>query len=506
MELFFTALLGLLNFKILPLMALGIVIGLIFGCIPGLTATMAVALILPMTYGMETVSGMSFLVALYVGGISGGLISAILLNIPGTPASIATCFDGNPMAKRGQAGRALAIGIFASLVGGVIGNVILIFLSPPLAALAIRFSPYEYFAVGCFAITVLATLSSGSFIKGLLSGCLGMFASMFGMAPVDGVLRFTFGFEFMNAGFAFLPAMLGAFALSEIFKDFADDTYRERATVKVTDLGESKIDWPDLFRQKFNFLRSGLLGTLIGILPGIGGTTASIIAYSEAKRASKTPEKFGTGISDGLVASETSNNACVGGAMVTMITLGIPGDVVTAILLGGLMIHSVQPGPLLMITNPEVVYGLFAALFLSNILFFVIEYSGVRLFTQVLRVQKYFLYPIIVTMCLIGSYVNNNTMFEVFTMLLFGLIGYLIIKFGYSLPCLVIGFVLGGMIETNFLRAMMFDQGDLTPFLTRPFSLVFLVLTALSIFFAWRRERKASERKNAVNTAAADES
>jgi putative tricarboxylic transport membrane protein len=188
--------------------------------------------------------------------------------------------------------------------------------------------------------------------------------------------------------------------------------------------------------------------------------------------------------------------------MVTMITLGIPGDVVTAILLGGLMIHSVQPGPLLMITNPEVVYGLFAALFLSNILFFVIEYSGVRLFTQVLRVQKYFLYPIIITMCLIGSYVNNNSMFEVFTMLLFGLIGYLMIKFGYSLPCLVIGFVLGGMIETNFLRAMMFDNGDLTPFLTRPFSLVFLVLTVLSIFFAGRRERKASARESLTDTTA----
>ncbi len=493
MELFFSSLLGLLSLKVFPLMVLGIIVGLIFGCIPGLTATMAVALILPMTYGMETVTGMSFLIALYVGGISGGLISAILLNIPGTPSSIATCFDGNPMTKKGEAGRALATGIFASFVGGVIGNLVLIFLAPPLSEFAISFGPYEYCAIGCFAVTVLASLASGSFIKGIITGCLGMFVSTFGMAPVDGVFRFTFGFEAMNGGFSFLPVLLGAFALSDIFREFADDIFRDRASIKVKNLGKYTVDLRDMARQWGNFLRSSLLGTFIGILPGIGGSTASILAYSEARRASKTPEKFGTGISEGVVASESANNGMVGGALVTLITLGIPGDTTTAILLGGLMIHSVQPGPLLMMNHPEIVYGIFAALFLSNILFFVIEYSGIRLFTKVLNVPKYMLFPLIIVMCVVGSYANNNVMFDVYTMLLFGFLGYLMSRFGFSLPCFVIGFILGPMIETNYQRAMMFGDGDLTPFFTRPVAAVFMVFCVLSMYVSWRRERKAAK-------------
>ena len=496
-EQFITALGALLTIKVFPLMVIGIVVGLIFGSIPGLTATMAVALILPMTYGMETVTGMSFLIALYVGGISGGLISAILLNIPGTPSSIATCFDGTPMTRKGEAGRALATGIFASFVGGMVGNLVLIFLAPPVANFAINLGAFEYFSIGVFAITVLASLASGSLLKGLIAGSIGMFASTFGMAPVDGVKRFTFGFEIMDAGFAFLPVLLGAFALSDIFKEFADNTFRDRASVKTNVIGKYTVDLRDMGRQWVNFLRSSLLGTFIGILPGIGGSTASILAYSEARRASKTPEKFGTGISDGLVASEASNNGMVGGALCTLITLGIPGDSTTAILLGGLMIHSVQPGPLLMMTNPEVVYGIFAALFLSNILFFVIEYSGIRLFTKILNVPKYLLFPVILVMCVIGSYANNNVMFDVYTMIGFGFLGFFMSRYGYSMPCFVIGFILGPMIETNYQRALMFSKGDLTPFITKPISAFFLAVAALSIGASLWREHKQA-RKGAV--------
>ncbi len=498
MDMFFTALAGLFTLKVFPLMVLGIIVGLLFGSVPGLTATMAVALILPMTYGMETVTGMSFLIALYVGGISGGLISAILLNIPGTPSSIATCFDGNPMTKKGEAGKALATGIFASLVGGMVGNLVLIFLAPPLSEFAIKFTPFDYCAIGCFAVTVLASLASGSFIKGIITGFLGMFASTFGMSPVDGVLRFTFGFESMTAGFSFLPVLLGVFALSDIFKEFADNTFRDRAVVKVSSLGKYTVDMKYMAKQWGNFLRSSLIGTFIGILPGIGGSTASILAYSEAKRASKYPEKFGTGIQDGLIASESANNGMVGGALVTLITLGIPGDTTTAILLGGLMIHSVQPGPLLMMTNPEIIYGIFAALFLSNILFFVIEYSGVRLFTKVLNIPKYLLFPVIIVMCVVGAYANNNVMFDVYTMLGFGFLGYVMTRFGFSLPCFVIGFILGPMVETNYQRAMMFGDGSLVPFVTRPVSAFFLVMAVLSIFFSLRREHRLARAAQAA--------
>ncbi len=492
MDMFLTSLWSLADIKILSLMAVGIVVGLIFGSLPGLTATMAVALILPMTYGMETVTGMTFLIALYVGGISGGLITAILLNIPGTPSSIAPTFDGYPMTKKGEAGRALATGIFASLIGGLIGNAILIFMAPPLARVAISFGPHEYAAIGCFAITVLASISTGSLLKGLISGFLGMAVATFGMAPVDGVPRFTFGFEFMNGGFSFLPVLLGTFALTDIFRDFADGGYKQRTKATVNALGRYTIDIRDMARQWANFLRSAVMGTFIGILPGIGGSTASILAYSEAKRASKYPEKFGSGISDGIVASEASNNAVVGGALVTLITLGIPGDATTAILLGGLMIHSVQPGPLLIMTNPEVVYGIFAALFVSNIMFFILEYSGIRLFVKVLSIPKSFLYPAIMVMCVIGSYASNNVGHDVFFMLAFGVVGFLLSRYGYSLPCFVIGFILGPMIEVNYQRALMLSRGDYMPFLTKPVSLAFLLLSLASLGFSIWRTRKAA--------------
>jgi putative tricarboxylic transport membrane protein len=385
----------------------------------------------------------------------------------------------------------------------MIGNLVLIFLAPPLSNFAISLGPFEYCSIGLFAVTVLASLASGSLLKGLIAGFLGMFASTFGMAPVDGVKRFTFGLDVMDAGFAFLPVLLGVFALSDIFKEFADNTFRDRTSLKVDTLGKCTIDIKDMARQWANFLRSSLIGTFIGILPGIGGSTAGILAYSEAKRASKHPEKFGTGISDGLVASEAANNAVVGGALVTLITLGIPGDATTAILLGGLMIHSVQPGPLLMMTNPEVVYGIFAALFLSNILFFVIEYSGVRLFIKILNIPKHLLFPLILVMCVIGSYANNNVMFDVYSMLGFGFLGFYMMRYGYSLPCFVIGFILGPMIETNYQRALMFSKGEMLPFLTKPVSAVFLVLAALSIAGSLWREHK-QWKKTATRDPEAD--
>lgn len=500
-ELFTTSLLGLLNFQILPLMILGIIVGLAFGAIPGLTATMAVALILPMTFSMEAVTGLSFLMALYVGGVSGGLLSAILLNIPGTPSSIATCFDGNPMTNKGQAGKALAVGIFASFVGGVIGNLVLVFLAPPLARFAVTFSGFEYCAIGFFAITILASLASGSFVKGIIAGFIGMFFGTFGMAPVDGALRFTFGMSDFDGGFSLLPLLLGVFALVDIFKEFGDNTFRQKVELRVKTIPSYGINLREMASQWVNFIRSSLIGTFIGILPGIGGSTASILSYSEAKRASKHPEKFGTGIPDGIIASEASNNGMVGGALVTLITLGIPGDSTTAILLGGLMIHGLQPGPLLMTTNPEIVYGVFAALFLSNILFFVLEFCGIRLFTKILDIPKSMLFPAIIVMCVVGSYANNNLMFDVYAMIGFGVIGYWLDRQGYSMPCLIIGFILGPMIETNFQRALMLNRGDLTPFLTRPVSLVFLLLAILSIALSLRHEYRMSRQARTAKTA-----
>lgn len=496
--LFFTSIVSLLTVKMLGLMIVGVVVGLVFGAIPGLTSTMAVAMILPVTFTMDSVTGMTFLMALYVGGISGGLISAILLKIPGTPSSIATCFDGHPMTAKGLAGKALAIGIFASFVGGIIGNIILVFLSPPLAKLALTFGPFEYFSIGIFSLTIIASLASGSFSKGIIAGLMGVFFSTFGMAPVDGVSRFDFGIYDMRNGFALLPVLLGVFAVTDILKELAKAHNKENAERTAQDLGGYSLGlsfFKEMARQPMNFIRSSLIGTFIGILPGIGGSTASILSYSEARRASKHPEKFGTGISDGIIASEASNNAMVGGALVTLVTMGIPGDSTTAILLGGMMIHGLQPGPLLMQTNPEVVYGIFAALFISNILFFVIEYSGIKLFIKVLDIPRYFLYPVIFVMCMVGSYANNNMMFDIYTMILFGVIGYLLDGRGYSMACFVIGFILGPMIEVNLRRALMVSHGSFVPFVTRPISLIFLIVAALSLILTLRKEFRKSSAK-----------
>lgn len=485
-------------FAVLPLLAclIGTVIGIVFGAIPGLTATMAVALCLPMTFGVDPVVGMALLCGLYVGGISGGLIAAILINIPGTPSSVASTFDGYPMAARGEAGRALGIGIFYSFVGSVIGFLVLFFLSPPLARFAVRFGTFEYFSVAVFALTLVAGLSGRSLTKGVASALIGIAIGMVGMAPVDSYQRFTFGWHEFDAGIALLTVLIGLFAVSEILKEA--ETSRAARPVAIPSFrmsGFMGVTGPLFRSQSVNCLRSGAIGAAIGILPGIGAATSNLLAYMAAKNSSKHPEKFGTGIPDGIIASETANNAGIGGAMVTLIALGIPGDAVTAMMLGGFLIHGIQPGPLLFQTNGDLVYSIFVALLVCNTMMLVLEYFGIRVFVRLLSIPKHYLLPVIITMCVVGAFGLNNRVFDVMAILAIGLLGYGLIKFDYPFPPLLLGFILGPMAEYNLRTSLMTSLGDLSPFLTRPISAFFLVAAAAYVaFVAWKAMRPARRR------------
>ena len=472
----------------------GVAIGIIFGSIPGLSATMAVALFLPVSFSLSPLEGMTLLVSLYIGGVSGGLISAILINMPGTPASVGTCFDGYPLTQKGQAMKALGIGVVFSFLGTLISILAMTFISPTLAKLALRFGHFEYFSIAVFSLTLIATLSGDSMVKGILAGLLGIACATVGMAPIDAVTRFTFGSVELTAGFDILPVLIGMFALSEIMS--VAETSRLEGATNVLNISTKNIkgfgfSFAEFKSQMVNMLRSAGIGLGIGILPGLGGSTSNLIAYSVAKSQSKYPEKFGTGVIDGVVATETANNATIGGAMIPLLTLGIPGDMTTAILLGGLVIHGLTPGPLLFAEQPHFVYGIFVAMFLANFVMLFQEYFGLRFFVRMLRIPKYILLPIIFVLCVVGVFGLNNRSFDAFIIVAFGAIGYFFIKYKLPVAPFIMGFILGPMVETYLRRALMLSQGDFTPFLTRPISAVFLGIAIVFVILIARRKLKA---------------
>jgi len=379
------------SLNILILMFLGVAVGIVFGAVPGLSATMAVALCLPLTFTMGPQAGLSLLVALFIGATSGGLISAILLKIPGTPSSIATVFDGGPLMEQGLGVKALGVGIVFSFLGTIFSIIALMFIAPQLAKVALSFGPHEYFAIAVFSLTLIATLSAGSMVKGLFAGTLGIAVSTVGIAPVEAVRRFTFGLSELNGGFSMLTVMIGMFAVAEVIK--LAETGRHAARSKVGSVSMKHIKGFGFslreFRQELpNASRSGLIGLAVGILPGIGAGTSNLLSYIVAKKRAKQPETYGKGNIGGVVASETANNAGIGGAMMPLMTLGIPGDTTTAILLGGFLIHGIQPGPLLFVSQGPLVYTIFAALLVASVMMLFMEFYGLRLFIKLLDVAS----------------------------------------------------------------------------------------------------------------------
>lgn len=488
----------LTNPVIWVMMAAGVTVGIIFGSIPGLTATMAITMCLPMTYAMEPIPAISVLVALYIGGISGGLISAILLNIPGTPSSIATTFDGAPMAAKGHAARALGIGVFYSFLGTLFGLICLLAVAPQLAKIAIRFGPFDYCAISIFSLALVIALAGKDFLKGILSALLGIMLATVGLSPLDSMKRFTFGMTELNSGFQLLTVLIGLYAITEIAGEAWEAVHPKKMSIrKVEKIKGFGFSLREFKKNLGNFFVSALIGTGIGILPGIGGGTAGMMAYTVQKTKSKEPEKFGEGCMEGIVASETSNNAVIGGAMVPLLSLGIPGDGATAMLLGGLMIHGVSTGPLVFQKSGDVVYGIYAAMLACAFLMLIIETVGMRAFINVLKVPRNYLLPVVVVMCCIGAFGNTNRTFDVMAVVFFGFIGYLMAKAALPAPPLVLGFILGPMFEENLRRASQYVMLDASELYSHPIADVFVIAAVVVVIVILRSRKKQAVREKA---------
>lgn len=474
--------------------------GLIFGAIPGLTATLGVALILPVTFSMTPLQAMLVMGGVYIGGISGGLVSATLINMPGTPSSVCTTFDAFPMAKRGRASEALSIGVFCSLIGGLFSWVVLVTLSPQLAALAMTFAPYEYFWLCVFGLTVIAGMETKQPLKAFLATLIGLVIALIGIDPVGGHARFTFGIRMLRSGFRTVPVLMGFFVVSEILSSLGEikDKY------VFADNGLSKVTLKALWEEKRETLKNmtsaSVIGTFLGILPGVGGATANFITYDVAKKTSKHPEKFGTGYAQGIVASETGNNAVTGGAIVPMLTLGIPGDSVTAVMLSGLMIHGVHVGPLLFTNSADLVWPFFIGILIANLLMVLIQFcGGIKLFTKALRVPKWALFPLVVMMIFAGTWTLQYSAYDLWTVFLFGFLGYFLKKNQFPMTPVVLGVILGGTMEDYFRRGMILCGGDFSVFYTRPACIVLIGLTvatlAISILFVVKEQRRMKAEK-----------
>lgn len=495
MENFLTSLSEIMSLNIIFLMIVGVIAGIIFGSIPGFTITMAVALTLPFSFAMEPLAGISLMMGVWAGGASGGLITSILLGIPGTPSSVATTFDGYPMTLKGEPGRALSIGLWSSFFGTIIAGVILVFAAPVLSQWALAFGPWEYFSLMVLGLSAIASMGQGDMVKGLTAGALGIFVGTVGQDPVLSVPRFTFGESQLLSGFDFLPVLIGIFAFSQLLSHVkkGKKTDEKVEVSKVSTSYSVKNTLKDLAKSWVSVIRSSLVGVLVGILPAAGGSIANLLSYDVAKKTSKNPESFGKGNYEGVIAAEAANNSSEGGALIPTMAFGIPGGAITAMMLGVLLVHGIQPGPYFISSQPTLAYGIFIAFFTAGIFALIIQGFGIKLFVRINDVPMHYLIPIVLVLCAVGTFAINNRVFDVWALLLFGLVGYFLNNKNYSLPAFVLGVILGPMTEENLRRAIA-SSPDLTLFFTRPISGVLLGLTLISILYAIYQEVKTYKR------------
>lgn len=473
------------------MVVVGVFIGVLAAALPGLTGSMAIALLIPLTFGLEPSQAIAMCAAIYLGAQYGGAITAILIKVPGSPAAAATVLDGYPLAQKGQAGKALGVAVTSSALGGIFGVIILTLFAPPLAKVALRFGPAEYFALGLFGLSVVSSLATKSLVKGLISALLGLVLATLGLDIISGYARFTFGILLLRDGIHFIPLMIGLFAISEVFNSVAkrmkEALPSKTAALKLPSLREIKMLWKTL-------LRSSGIGAFIGILPGTGGTISSFIAYNEAVRWSKEPQKFGTGVIEGVAAPEAANNAGCGGAMIPLLTLGIPGSATTAVMLGAFMIHGIRPGPFLFQHHVDVVYTIFAAMFIANFLMLGMGIYGSKLFARAVLIPYGVLAPIILVLASIGSFAIRGSMMDLGIMFVAGLIGFVMMNHGFPLAPMVLGVILGPIAENGLRRALLITSGDVIPIFTKPIVLVLLVLSLISFLFPIVRDRITGER------------
>lgn len=476
-----------LSFDVFPFLLFGVTGGIAIGSLPGLTATMGVAVLLPLTFGMESTKALVLLVGIYIGAIYGGSISAILLKTPGTPAAAATVLDGHGLAQKGEAAKALSISAIASFVGGTISTVVLILFSPILARFALKFGAPEYFALAIFGLSIIASISGKHPAKGLLAGMLGLLVATVGLDPVTSYPRFTFGQMHLYNGFSIIPVLIGLFALSETFVQMEAFVPGERMK---TAFKRGIVSLKETIELLPVMVKSGLIGTVIGSIPGAGADIAAFVTYNEARRSSRNREMFGKGSTEGIAAPEAGNNGVTGGALVPLLTLGVPGDAVAAVMLGALIIQGLQPGPLLFTKNADVVYGLFASMLVGNFLMLILGLVGVRLFCRVVEIPKQVIIPIVMSLSIVGAYSMNNSVFDLWVALGFGVIGYLMQKAEIPSSPVILAVILGPMAESNLRRSVLMYQGGLEFLWTRPITAFFLFMALVSLVSSWARSRR----------------
>ncbi|MEW6334136.1 MAG: tripartite tricarboxylate transporter permease [Thermodesulfobacteriota bacterium] len=464
-------------------MALGGLWGLLAGALPGISTSMGVVLLLSFTYTLSPMTAFCMLVAAYCGGITGGSITSILFGIPGEPSSVPTVIEGHALARQGHAAYALWTFLLCSIFGGIFSVLVMMAATPLIANFALRFGPPEFFALTVLGLSVVSGLSGGSLLKGFLSCFFGLFLATVGTDGITGGERFTFDTTVLLGGINFVTAMVGLLAVSEILIE-AEEPFKEyKGHVGYRGM---KAEMPSLalFRNNwFNLIRSPIIGTIVGALPGAGATIAAFLAYGEAARTSKEPEKFGNGAVEGLMAAESANNASTGGSMTILLSLGLPGSNTTAMMIAAFMIHGMQPGPLLLSSRPEIVYGIFVAMLLSNLFLLVLTIMGIRLFLELNRLPYSVFSAAIIILCVIGAFGLQNSMDDLFVMFAFGIIGYVMRKFGIPVAPAILALVLGDMAELALRRSLLLSLGDPLILVSRPISLILLAGAALSILY-----------------------
>jgi putative tricarboxylic transport membrane protein len=467
--------------------ALGVTIGIVFGVLPGLGSVTAIALLVPITFYMSPLAAIAFLVGVNKGGTSGGAVPAILLNAPGTPEAAATARDGYPLAQKGRPEKAMKMALYSSVFGDTFSDIVLVLLAAPFAAIALRFGPAEFSAIILFSFTLIAALAAQSLTKGVLSAALGVFLSTWGLDPVDSTTRMTFGRVELFDGISLNALAIGTLALSSVLVQIFDIRRAAEApraqSRPVNYAQDNRLSLGEYWGNWRTLLRSASIGAGVGMLPGLGVSLAAFLGYGAAQRASRTPEKFGKGTLEGIAGSEAANSAVVGANLIPTIALGIPGNIAAALLIGAFMIHGVVPGPMMMIEHAELVYSIFAAMLMANVVHLAIGRVGVRFWGQILRVPKTIILPVVVILCIAGVYIPTNSLFDVGVMLAFGALGIAMRRAGFSIVCLVIGFLLGPMFELSLRQTLLMYKSDLSIMLTSPISLVFLLLT---LYFLWR--------------------
>jgi putative tricarboxylic transport membrane protein len=498
-----------LSLDVLVALFIGLVVSIIMGALPGLSATMAVALLIPVTFGMNPIAGLVMLTAVYTGAVYGGSITAILLHTPGTPASAATAIDGYAMAKKGEGFKAIGIATVSSVIGGTISALALIFLAPPLAQVSLKFGPMEYFFMAVFGLTIIGSLAGDSMVKGLMGGILGLFIGIIGLDQMSGIPRFTFGILALESGISMVPAMIGMFSLSQVMVMTEDIVKGKTSLTEESDTVLKGRFLPTLKEFKVilpTIIKSSIIGVFVGILPGAGGDIGSWVGYNEAKRSSKHPERFGHGAVEGIAAAESANNAVTGGALIPLLTLGIPGSAVAAILLGGLMIQGLSPGYELFTKYANITYSVMYGFLLANIFMGFIGYVISKQAVKLSKVPMTILGPVILGLSVVGSYAIQNSIFDVYVMVFFGFLGYFMRKAGFGTAPTILGVILGTMIESNYRRALVLSKGSMIGyFFSRPIAILLFGLVIVSMFAPIVMKKLQSKMKADFDGLVSDE-